>query len=138
MTTQPISTLILPPIADPAWVITLFSFTPTLLEARQRPDEILTGILENGLARHIEIDAPQHFRSYPTFDDAELGRTRDVLERYGARLNVLGCYHDASPAAGVFLNHNQGVDLWRGRSARRAGSAPGAYAWGWGSLRRRC
>ncbi|HEY7274048.1 MAG TPA: hypothetical protein VH502_15050 [Actinoplanes sp.] len=126
MTTLPMPNPILPPTADPAWVITLFSFTGVLLEARRRPDEILTGILEDGMARRIEIDAPQHFRSYPAFEDAELGRTRDLLEQYGARLSVLGCYHDASPAAGVFLGHNQSVDLLERqiRAARRLG------AWG--------
>jgi hypothetical protein len=117
---------ILPPVADPAWVITLFSFTGPLLEARHRPDEILGAVLESGLSRNVEIDAPQHFRSYPAFDDAELGRTRDLLERHGARLNVLGCYHDASPAPGVFLSHDQSVDQLdrQIRAARRLG------AWG--------
>ena len=111
MQTRPTSTPIFPPIADPAWVVTLFSFTGTLLAARQRPDEVLGAVLDAGLCRRIEIDAPQHFRSYPAFDGAELDRTREVLERYGARLSVLGCYHDASPAPGVFRNHTQSVDL---------------------------
>ena len=117
---------ILPPTTDPAWVVTLFSFTGTLLEAGRRPDEILAAVLENGLSRRIEIDAPQHFRSYPALDGAELDRTREVLERYGARLNVLGCYHDVSPAPGVLLNHDQSVDqlMRQIRAARRLG------AWG--------
>jgi hypothetical protein len=125
--TRPTSTPIFPPIADPAWVVTLFSFTGTLLAARQRPDEVLGAVLDAGLCRRIEIDAPQHFRSYPAFDDgAELDRTRDVLERYGGRLTVLGCYHDASPAPGVFRGHSQSVDLLERqiRAARRLG------AWG--------
>jgi hypothetical protein len=126
MRTLPMSTPILPPIDDPAWVVTLFSFTGTLLEARQRPDGILADILEDGLSRCIEIDAPQHFRSYPALDGAELDQTRILLERYGARLTVLGCYHDVSPAPGVFLSHSQGVDRLERqiRAARRLG------AWG--------
>ena len=126
MRTQPIPNSIFPPIADPAWVVTLFSFTGTLLDARQRPDQILGAVLDAGLGRRIEIDAPQHFRSYPAFDDAELDRTREVLERYGARLSVLGCYLDASPAPGVFLDHTRSVDLLARqiRAARRLG------AWG--------
>jgi hypothetical protein len=125
--TRPNSTPIFPPIADPAWVVTLFSFTGTLLEARQRPDQVLGAVLDAGLCRRIEIDAPQHFRSYPAFDDAaELDRTREVLERYSARLTVLGCYHDASPAPGVFRDHTESVDLLERqiRAARRLG------AWG--------
>jgi hypothetical protein len=124
--TRPVPTSILPPIADPAWVVTLFSFTGTLLEARQRPDQVLGAVLDAGLSRRIEIDGPQHFRSYPAFDDAELDRTREVLERYGARLSVLGCYHDASPAPGVFLDRTRSVDLLARqiRAARRLG------AWG--------
>lgn len=126
MQTRPISTPIFPPIADPAWVVTLFSFTGTLLEGRQRPDQVLGAVLDAGLCRRIEIDAPQHFRSYPAFDGAELDRTREVLDRYGARLSVLGCYHDASPAPGVFRNHTQSVDLLERqiRAAQRLG------AWG--------
>jgi hypothetical protein len=46
--------------------------------------------------------------------------------RHGARLNVLGCYLDASPAPGVFLSPEQCVDQLSGqiRAARRLG------AWG--------
>jgi sugar phosphate isomerase/epimerase len=126
MRTLPTSSPILPPVDDPAWVVTLFSFTGTLLEARQRPDDILNSVLGDGLARRIEIDAPQHFRSYPSLHDTELDRTSEVLERYGARLNILGCYHDASPAPGRFLSHDQSVDRLEKqiRAARRLG------AWG--------
>ena len=90
------------------------------------PDEILAAVLDAGLASRIEIDAPQHFRGFPAPADAELDRTRGVLERHGARLNVLGCYLDVSPAPGVFLSPEQGVDQLRGqvRAARRLG------AWG--------
>jgi hypothetical protein len=116
----------LPPVADPAWIVTLFSFTGTLLKARQGPDAILAAVLDAGLSRRLEIDAPQHFRSYPALDGAELDRTREILERYGARLNVLGCYHDASPAPGVFLSYSQSVARLERqiRAARRLG------AWG--------
>jgi sugar phosphate isomerase/epimerase len=114
------------PIDDPGWVVTLFSFTGTLLEAQLRPDEIMAGILEIGLSRRIEIDAPQHFRSYPALQDAELDRTREVLECYGARLHVLGCYHDASPAPGVYLSPEQAVD----RLSRQIRAAQRLGAWG--------
>jgi sugar phosphate isomerase/epimerase len=113
-------------MADPSWAVTLFSFTNTLLEARQSPDEVLAAALDAGLSRRIEIDAPQHFRSFPRMDAGDLDKTRAVLERYDTSMTVLGCYLDYAVAPGVLLPHDECVDQLERqiRAAQRLG------AWG--------
>jgi hypothetical protein len=94
-----------PEAPGPRWAVTLFSFTNELLAATRSPDDLLAGVVRGDrVATVVEIDAAQHFRSFPLLDPAEVGCTADVLEAAGARVSLLGGGADVAPAPGVRLD----------------------------------
>lgn len=90
--------------SDPRWAVTLFSFTNELLAAERSPDDLLAGVLADDLATLVEIDAAQHFRSFPVLDLEEVRRTAEVVQAAGARVSLLGGGADLVPAPGVRLD----------------------------------
>lgn len=90
--------------ARPRWAVTLFSFTNELLVADRSPDELLAEVLRDGLAPLVEIDAAQHFRSFPVLDREEVLRTAEVVRAAGAHVSLLGGGADFVPAPGVRLD----------------------------------
>jgi hypothetical protein len=91
------------PSAGPRWAVTLFSYTNELLAAEHPPDELLADVLADGTAL-VEIDASQHFRSFPVLEPDEVRRTADVVRAAGARVSLLGGGADFLPAPGVRLD----------------------------------
>jgi hypothetical protein len=88
----------------PRWAVTLFSFTNELLAGTETPDELLAGVLADGVADVIEIDAAQHFRSFPLLDPAEVRRTAEVVHAAGGSVSLLGGGADLTPAPGARLD----------------------------------
>ena len=80
---------------DAEWAVTLFSFTPQIVAAERTPDEVLADVVAAGLGSTIEVDAPQHFRSYPSLDGADTEAFAALVSRLGVRLSLLGVYDDA-------------------------------------------
>ncbi|MFD1715420.1 hypothetical protein ACFSBZ_13170 [Amnibacterium flavum] len=79
---------------DTTWATTLYSFTNELMEGAASPDELIQEIVSSGLATAIEVDAAQHFASFPAIDEDEAARTRDAIQRVGATPTMLGIYAD--------------------------------------------
>ena len=90
-------------LGGPRWAVTLFSFTNELLAAEGSPDALLAEVLADG-GTLVEIDAAQHFRSFPVLDLDEVRRTAEVVRAAGASVSLLGGGADFLPAPGVHLD----------------------------------
>lgn len=82
--------------------LTMFSWTQDLLDGPETPDEIVARVAGLGLADWIEVDAGQHFRTYPRIADAELASLRAALG--SARPSLLGIYLDDATSPTTFLD----------------------------------
>lgn len=83
-------------LAAPDWAVTMFSFTTELITARRTPSQLFEDLLDSQVTDQIEIDAPQYFTSYPRINGTEAAELREIVERRGARLSILGIYNDAA------------------------------------------
>jgi hypothetical protein len=92
------------PSAGPRWAVTLFSFTNELLAAERSPDDLLAEVLEADGTTLVEIDAAQHFRSFPLLDLDEVRRAAEVVRGAGARVSLLGGGADLVPGPGIRLD----------------------------------
>ncbi len=86
-------------MSGPRWSVTLFSFTNELLAADETPDDLLRRILRDGCDT-VEIDAAQHFRSFPVLDAAEVAATAGLVRAAGAAVSILGGGADVFPGPG--------------------------------------
>jgi hypothetical protein len=86
--------------AGPRWAVTAFSLTNELLAATGSPDDLLRDLLRSGVATVVEIDAAQHFRSFPLLDPVEVARTAATVREEGGTVSVLGGGAEVSPAPG--------------------------------------
>lgn len=80
---------------DDSWAVTMFSFTSSLVRGERTPVQLIEDVVDAGLATTIEVDAPQHFATYPDFDAEEVEALRSVVARRGIRLSMMGVYNDA-------------------------------------------
>ncbi|MGN6445229.1 hypothetical protein [Amnibacterium sp.] len=80
--------------------MTLFALTNELLAAARSPDELLRDVLGSGVTGVVEIDAAQHFRSFPRLEPAEVARTAGVVRDEGGAVSLLGGGADLTPAPG--------------------------------------
>lgn len=78
----------------------MFSFTADLLRARRTPLELMAQVVDEGLARIIEIDGAQHFASYPHFSPAEVEQLADERARLGISFGMFGVYDDRARRPG--------------------------------------
>jgi len=106
--------------SPPRLAVTLFSFTNELLAADRSPDAMLEGLLraEPGVA--VEIDAAQHFRSFPLLDADEVRRTAAVIEAADAGVSLLGGGADVAPAPGRLLDGREQLAQVRSQIAAAA------------------
>ncbi|VXC24861.1 conserved hypothetical protein [Arthrobacter sp. 9AX] len=82
-------------LAAPDWAVTMFSFTNELIRGERTPLQLVEALLDAQVTDQIEIDAPQHFVSYPRINATEASELRRLMERRQARLSILGIYNDA-------------------------------------------
>jgi sugar phosphate isomerase/epimerase len=82
--------------AGPEWAVTMFSFTTELVTGDRTPLQLIEDVAEQDLARIVEIDGPQHFSTFPSFDREEIEQVRDLVDRHGLRLSMLGIYNDSA------------------------------------------
>jgi len=100
-------------VGAPRWAETLFSLTNELLEATRSPDDLLRDVLRSGVTTAVEIDAAQHFRSFPVLDPAEVARTAAIVREEGGRVSVLGGGAEVAPAPGVVASERVVLDQLR-------------------------
>ncbi|MGC5077090.1 hypothetical protein [Agrococcus sp. DT81.2] len=79
-----------------AWTLSAsaFNWTPEVVRAERPADEIAVGIVEAGVARTIEIEAGQVWRTFPEPSDAEVDRLSDRLAAVGGTVTIVGASLD--------------------------------------------
>ncbi len=76
------------------WAVTMFSFTNELQERERTADELLRGVAEAAVADAVEIDAAQHFDSFPAFARTEIDAFRRSIDATGLTPTMMGVYLD--------------------------------------------
>ncbi len=79
----------------PTWAVTMFSFTNELHEGSRSPDELLGEVVGAGLTTAIEVDAAQHFPSFPRISDNDIAGFRRRVDSMGVSPTMMGAYLDA-------------------------------------------
>ncbi len=79
----------------PTWAVTMFSFTNELHERSRTPDQLMREVIDTGLSSAIEVDAAQHFPSFPRISDDDIAGFRRQLDATGATPTMMGAYLDA-------------------------------------------
>lgn len=80
--------------AGPTWAVTLFSFTNELHERTRPANDIVREIGRTGLATAVEVDAAQHFVSFPLISDADIDAFRRAADDAGVTPTMMGGYLD--------------------------------------------
>ncbi len=70
--------------------VSSFNWTPDIRAARRSPRDVVTGIVDAGVATVLEIEDGQCFRSFPSLEPDEVGAMREALDARGASVSVLG------------------------------------------------
>lgn len=83
------------PLPD-TWTLTAsaFNWTPDVVRAERPAPDIAVGIVRDGVAPVIELEAGQAWRTFPDPDDAEVDALRTELERAGGRVSIVGASID--------------------------------------------
>jgi hypothetical protein len=78
------------------WTLTAsaFNWTPDVVRADRGAIDIAAGIVADGLAELIEVEAGQVWRGFPDAPDAEVDELRDRLAGAGGRVSIVGASID--------------------------------------------
>jgi hypothetical protein len=106
--------------AEPEWAVTSFSFTLELQRARRTPVELLGDILDAGLTRTLEVDAPQGFRTFPDIAAQEIEAFHQFVHDRDVRLSMLGVYCDLAAPTGRLLTLDE-AEAFTAAQIRAAG-----------------
>lgn len=71
-----------------------FNWTPEVIRAERTADEIAIGVVADGVASTIEIEAGQVWRSFPEPSDAEVDAFRERLASAGGAVTIVGASLD--------------------------------------------
>src|SRR5690349_10306823 len=71
-----------------------FNWTPEVIAAERTAAQIAVGIVSDGVAGAIEIEAGQVWRSYPVPSDAEVDALRESLIAVGGSVSIVGASLD--------------------------------------------
>jgi len=84
------------PDLSPGWLLSASSFnwTPEVVLARRSAADIAVGIVEDGVADVLELEAGQVWRSFPEPEDGEVHALRLALEAAGGRVSIVGASID--------------------------------------------
>lgn len=79
-----------------AWILcaSAFNWTPEVTAARRPVLEIVTGIVASGVARTIELEPGQLWRSFPNPRNEEVDEVREALARIGGNVSIVGASLD--------------------------------------------
>ena len=67
-----------------------FNWTPEIIERERSAHDITVGIVAEGVASIVEIEAGQVWRGFPAPGSAEVDALRDGLEAVGGRVGIVG------------------------------------------------
>lgn len=96
---------------DQHWAVTMFSFTNEMMAARATPDELLARVGAEALGRAIEVDAAQHFTSFPRIDAVEMDAFRATVDAQAMSPTLLGIYLDFRLDAGRPRTEDEALDF---------------------------
>ncbi len=71
-----------------------FNWTPEVIRAERSAHDIVAGIVTDGVARVIELEPGQLWRSYPESTDAEVDALRSDLDAAGGSVSIVGASLD--------------------------------------------
>ena len=71
-----------------------FNWTPEVIRAERSAHDIVAGIVTDGVARVIELEPGQLWRSYPESADAEVDALRSDLDAAGGSVSIVGASLD--------------------------------------------
>ncbi|GAA3757156.1 hypothetical protein [Salinactinospora qingdaonensis] len=102
-----------------------FNWTPEVIRAERTAADIAVGIVADGLASVIEVEAGQVWRTFPTPTDAEADRLRGLLEPVGGAVSIVGVSIDdwATPRRRRDDDERLAFLLPQLRAAHRLGAA---------------
>ena len=80
--------------ADWTLAASAFNWTPEVIRAERAAPDIAVGIVANGVARTIEIEPGQLWRSFPKSTDADVDALRAGLEAVGGSVSIVGASLD--------------------------------------------
>ncbi|SIT67368.1 sugar phosphate isomerase/epimerase [Microbacterium sp. RU33B] len=78
------------------WVLSAsaFNLTPEMIAADRTAVDLAVGLVEGGLAREIEAEPGQLWRSFPGRSEGDAADLRDRLDAIGGRVSILGASID--------------------------------------------
>jgi len=78
--------------ASTTWTLaaSAFNWTPTVIRGEREATDIAVGIVADGIARVIELEPGQLWRSFPVVDDAEADALRRDLDAVGGEVSIVG------------------------------------------------
>jgi len=78
------------------WTLTAsaFNWTPDVVRAERPATDIAVGIVRDGVAPVIELEAGQAWRTFPDPDDGEVDALQRDLEEAGGRVSIVGASID--------------------------------------------
>lgn len=71
-----------------------FNWTPEVIRAERPATDIAVGIVASGVARVVELEPGQLWRSFPTTPPAEAAELRDRITAAGGRVGIVGASLD--------------------------------------------
>lgn len=79
-----------------AWAVSAsaFNWTPEVIRAERSADDIAVGIVAEGIAETLEIEAGQVWRSFPDPSDADVDRLGERLASAGGAVTIVGASLD--------------------------------------------
>lgn len=98
-------------VSPEQWAVTMFSFTNELLLAEKTPVEILSEAANRSLARHFEIDGPQHFHNFPKAPEREIEELIRWMAEHQKTICTVGGYADRALGSEVLRSSASVVDL---------------------------
>ncbi|MET1086120.1 MAG: restriction endonuclease subunit R [Arthrobacter sp.] len=102
-----------------------FNWTPEVTGARRDAVDIVTGIVSGGVAKTIELEPGQLWRSFPFPQDAEVDGFRAALAAAGGNVSIVGASLDdyLSPTAQRSTQQRLDFLMPQLHAARRVGAA---------------
>lgn len=96
------------PLQSPSMILSAsaFNWTPDIIRAERTTADVAVGIVADGVADVIEIEAGQTFRGFPRSTDAEIDALRDALAAAGGRVSTVGASLDDATPRGELLGED--------------------------------
>lgn len=101
-----------------------FNWTPDIIRAERTSEDIVVGIVADGVADVVELEPGQVFRGFPRSTDAELDSLRERLTAAGGRVSMVGLSLDDATPRGerLTLDEREAFLLPQLRAAHRLGA----------------